>query len=173
MGLDQEYEMKELKERRKLQMRNKAVKKGIQRPSVVPTLPRYTCSPNTRDVQTPEHTVRERSCMKEEPRSSEQRCWSRCGRTNTESGPRDPRSGCPSGLVRDLARSPETPRHLRVRRVVPRLRPKRMNTMKRKRSMTRRRKSKNTSKEQKYKNIPYISLLPLTNFQIKSVVISR
>merc|ERR1712113_1348033 len=64
-----------------------------------------------------------------------------CGRTRTQNGPRDQRPGCPSGSVRDPARSPETPRLLRVRRP-PKLRlRKKRNTMRMRRNMTRRRKS--------------------------------
>merc|ERR1711976_417617 len=109
----------------------------------------------------------------EELRFSEQSGSNRCGRTSTESGPRDQRPDCPSGSVRDPARSLETPRLLRERKVVPRLRPRRRNMMRKKKNMTRRRKSKKTNIQQVYKNIPYISLLPLTNIQIKSVVIFR
>merc|ERR1719175_284527 len=173
--LDQEYEMKELKERQKLQMRNKAIKKGLdpeafcgahpprihmfskyerrtdtrtygerkkltQRPSVVLIPQGYTCSPSTRDEQTQGHTERGKSCTRVVLRSSEQSGSSPCGRTRTQNGPRDQRPGCPSGSVRDPARSPETPRPLRVRRP-PKLRlRKKRNTTRMRRNMTRRKK---------------------------------
>merc|ERR1712029_326696 len=140
--LDQEYEMKELKERQKLQMRNKAIKKGLDPEAFCGLIPQgYTCSPSTRDEQTQGHTERGKSCTKVVPRSSEQSGSSPCGRTRTQNGPRDQRPGCPSGSVRDPARSPETPRPLRVRRP-PKLRlRKKRNTMRMRRNMTRRRKS--------------------------------
>merc|ERR1711976_441255 len=164
MGLDQEYEMKELKERRKLQMRNKAVKKGIQRPSVVPTLPRYTCSPNTRDVQTPERTETVRSCMKVVLRFSEPSGWRPCGRRSWESGTRDLKPNCPSGAVSDLVRRREIQRLQRVRRRLLMMVVLRRN-MKRKRRITRRRKRNKSSMTDLIlliHNIPYISLLPIS-----------
>merc|ERR1711874_398302 len=44
--LAQDYELKELKERQKIQLRNKAIKKGLDpEPSLASTLPRSACSP--------------------------------------------------------------------------------------------------------------------------------
>merc|ERR1712233_33432 len=101
----------------------------------------YTCSPNTREEQTPEHTEKGKSCTRVVLRFSEQSGSSQCGRTRTPNGPRGQRPGCPSGSVRDPARSQETPRLLRVRRLLrPRLKKKR-NMTKMRRNMMRRKKS--------------------------------
>merc|ERR1719323_867124 len=96
--VDQDYELKELNERRKLQLRNKAIKKGlIPRLSVELILQPSTCSPSTRGGQTPGHTETGRSCTRGEPRSSELSGWRLSGKRSWESGTRDPRPSCPSG----------------------------------------------------------------------------
>merc|ERR1712178_199938 len=136
----------------------------IPRPSVVLTLPRYTCSPNTRDVQTPEHTETVRNCMKVVLRSSEQSGSSPCGRTNWESGTRDLKLSCPSGAVSVLARRREIQRLQRVRKRQVMMVVLRRN-MKRKRRITRRRKRNKSSMTDLIlliHNIPYISLLPIS-----------
>merc|ERR1719481_539239 len=120
-------------------MRNKAIKKGLTlRLSVVLIHQGYTCSPNTREEQIPEHTEKGKSCTRVVLRFSEQSGSSQCGRTRTPNGPRGQRPGCPSGSVRDPERSQETPRPLRVRRL-PRLRLR--NKTKMRRNMMRRKKS--------------------------------
>merc|ERR1712198_417267 len=115
--LDQEYEMKELKERQKLQMRNKAIKKGLDPEAFCGAHPPRIHMFSKYERRTDTRTYGERkSCTRVVLRSSEQSGSSPCGRTRTQNGPRDQRPGCPSGSVRDPARSPETPRLLRVKR---------------------------------------------------------
>merc|ERR1712029_10285 len=121
---------------------------GIPRLSVVLILQGYTCSPNTRGGQTQEHTEKERSCTREEPRFSGQNGWSPCGKTRTQNGPREQRPDFQSGSEKDPAK------RLEILRL----------PTKRRRSMTRKRRSK--LKLHKSENIPYISLLPLMKVKI-------
>merc|ERR1719273_1764794 len=131
--LDQDYEMKELQERQKLQMRNKAVKKGLDpeafcgaHPPTIHMFSKYERRTDTRTYVerkklyeggaevlraewleqmwkdkngewTKRSKIRLPKWFGERPRSSGPSGLSRCGRTRTESGPRGPRSGCPSG----------------------------------------------------------------------------
>merc|ERR1712029_358108 len=80
--LDQDYEMKELQERQKLQMRNKAIKKGLDPEAFCGAHPpRIHMFSKYRGGHTQEHTEKERSCTREELRFSGQNGWSPCGKT--------------------------------------------------------------------------------------------
>merc|ERR1712025_1037318 len=102
---------------------------------------------------------KERNCTREELRFSGQNGWSPCGKTRTQNGPREQRPDFQSGLEKDPAKRPETPRHPRERKVALK-----MLLKKRSMSMTRKRRSK--LKLHKSENIPYISLLPLMKVKI-------
>merc|ERR1712226_654484 len=84
--LDQDYEFKELAERQKLQLRNKAIKKGLDPESFTQKHPPpFTCSPSTSGGQTPGHTATARSCTKVALRLSALSGWSPCGRRSSQS----------------------------------------------------------------------------------------
>merc|ERR1719420_1104429 len=129
--------MKELQERQKLQMRNKAIRRVlILRLSVVLILQGYTCSPNTRGGQTQEHTEKERSCTREELRFSGQNGWSQCGKTRTQNGQREQRPDFQSGSEKDPVKRPEIQRLPRERKVALKMLLKKRNMTKKRRSMT-------------------------------------
>merc|ERR1739842_97009 len=88
---------------------------------------------------TPELTVTGRSCMKEVPRLSGQKCWSLAGRKSLPNGQRDQRQGCPNGLESVQAKRQEILKLLRVRKM---LRRKTMTKRKRRRRKRRKRRSK-------------------------------
>merc|ERR1711970_461663 len=67
---------------------------------------------------TPEHTVTGRSCMKEVPRLSGQKCWRLPGRKSLPNGQRDQRQGCPNGLESVQAKRQEILILLRVRKML-------------------------------------------------------
>merc|ERR1712223_90088 len=115
--LDQDYELKELAERQKLQLRNKAIKKGLDPESFTQKHPPpSTCSPSTRGGRTRGRTATARSCTRAAPRGSAPSGWSRCGRRSSPSSRSAPPRSCPSGSECDLARRLEIRRLLRVRR---------------------------------------------------------
>merc|ERR1711983_378266 len=135
--LDQDYEMKELQERQKLQMRNKAIKKGLD--------PEAFCGA---------HPPRIHMFSKYERRTE----------TRTQNGPREQRPDFQSGSEKDPAKRLEILRLPRERKVALKMLLKKRNMTKRRRSMTRKRRSK--LKLHKSENIPYISLLPLMKVKI-------
>merc|ERR1712107_635825 len=125
--------------------------------------PRIHMFSNSRGGQTQEHTEKERSCTREEPRFSGQNGWSPCGKTRTQNGPREQRPDFQSGSEKDPAKRLEILRLPRERKVALKMLMKR-NMTKRRRSITRKRRSK--LKLHKSENIPYISLLPLMKVKI-------
>merc|ERR1712083_22574 len=137
--LDQDYELKELAERQKLQQRNKAIKKGLDPESFTQKHPPPSgCSPSTRGGQTPGHTATARSCTRVAPRLSAQSGWSPCGRRSSQSSPSAQPRSCQSGSESAPAKRLEIRRRPRVRRRPLLRRPPRRNT-RRKRRITRRR----------------------------------
>merc|ERR1711874_69483 len=92
-----------------------------------------TCSPSMSAELTLEHTVTGRSCMKEVPRLSGQKCWSLAGRKSLPNGQRDQRQGCPNGLESVQAKRQEILILLRVKKML-----RRKTMMKRKRRGKRR-----------------------------------
>merc|ERR1739842_21103 len=110
-----------------------------QNPSPVPTPQPSTCSPSMSAELTPELTVTGRSCMKEVPRLSGQKCWSLAGRKSLPNGQRDQRQGCPNGLESVQAKRQEILKLLRVRKMLLR---KMLTKRKRRRRKRRKRRSK-------------------------------
>merc|ERR1711981_1472686 len=92
--LTQELDLKELKERQKAQLRQKALKKGLD----------------------PEPMMIGRSCTKVAGRSSEQSLLMLSGKRSMRNGPRGHPRNFPSGLVRGQARRLEMLRLLKVRK---------------------------------------------------------
>merc|ERR1712106_828966 len=138
--LDQDYEFKELAERQKLQLRNKAIKKGLDPESFTGAHPQpSTCSPSMSAELTPEPTETERSCTKEELRLSGLRCWRLAGRRSLVNGQRDQKQSFQNGSEFVQAKRQETQKHQRVKKMpqLKKLKPKK-NMMKRKRKKRRR-----------------------------------
>merc|ERR1711976_415663 len=138
--VDQDYELKELNERRKLQLRNKAIKKGLDPEAFCGSHPpKIHMFSNTKGGQTPVPTATERSSTKVEPKSFAPSGWNKCGRKSWENGTSVQRQSCPSGAAFVPARRRAIPRLQRVRKRLLMM-PLRRNMMKKRRSMMRRRK---------------------------------
>merc|ERR1711862_1090368 len=142
----QDYDLKELKERQKQQLRQKAMKKGLDPEALTGKYPpkirmysKYERRTDTRFMMT------ERSCTRVAGKLSELNILKLPGRRSTMNGARDHPRSFPSGLVRDPARRRESLRLLRERREkrLPQLRRRNMMKRRKKRSMMRR-KSKQT-----------------------------
>merc|ERR1712198_681698 len=117
------------------------------RPSPASTRPRSACSPSTRDAPTPVPTATARSCTKADGRSSGLKCWRPCGRRSTMTGPRDPRTACPSGSASAQARRLVTQRLPRARKrkwvvETPPLRKRKSMKRRRRRKKKRKKRSK-------------------------------
>merc|ERR1712241_225289 len=80
-SISQDYELRELKERQKVQLRQRAIKKGLDP-----------------EAFTGKHPPKIRMYSK-----SERRTWRTAGGTSTRSGTREPSQNCQSGLARDPA----------------------------------------------------------------------
>merc|ERR1712080_390816 len=94
----QDYDLKELKERQKQQLRQKAMKKGLDpEASLVNTHPRFACTPNTSVELTPVPMRTEGSFTKEAGKLSEQNTSKPSGRRNTMNGCSAARPSCPRG----------------------------------------------------------------------------
>merc|ERR1712108_135412 len=137
--LDQDYELKELAERQKLQQRNKAIKKGLDPESFTQKHPPQSgCSPSTRGGRTQEATATARSCTRVEPKSLGPSGWSQTGRRSSPSSRSVPPRNCQSGSESDQAKRPAIRRHPRVRRKLQLKRRLRRNTRKKRRKKRRR-----------------------------------
>merc|ERR1712029_1732 len=82
-------------------------------PSHKNILPPFTCSPSTKEGQTPEPTETGKSCTKVVPRSSEPKHSKQLGRRSLPNGQRDQRQSFPNGSEFAQAKKKETQRHLR------------------------------------------------------------
>merc|ERR1719239_1110815 len=115
--LDQDYELKELAERQKLQQRNKAIKKGLDPESFTqkhpPTIRMF--SKYERRTDTRSYGDRKK-LYGAAPRSSEPSGSSRPGRRSSPSSRSVPPRSCQSGSESDQAKRLEIRRHPRVRK---------------------------------------------------------
>merc|ERR1712107_682971 len=145
--LDQDYEFKELAERQKLQLRNKAIKKGLDPESFTQKHPPTIHMFSKYERRTDTRTYGDRKKLYEGGAEVIRAVGlSRCGRRSSPSSQSAPPRNCPSGSECDLARRPEIRRLLRVRRR-PRLRRlPRSSTRKRKRITRRRRRKRSKFK---------------------------
>merc|ERR1740128_1541615 len=139
--LAQDYELKELKERQKVQLRQKAMKKGLDPEALTGKHPPKIRMFSKYKRRTDTRTYGDRKKLYEggwEVVRAEmlEAMW----KDNTTTGPSAQKPVCPSGSARGQARRPETPRPPRARRRTPAARPLRRNMMKRKRKRRRRRK---------------------------------
>merc|ERR1712192_395748 len=123
--LDQDYEFKELAERQKLQLRNKAIKKGLDPESF-----------------TQKHPPTIHMFSKYERRSCAPSGWNRCGRRSSQSFQSVPPRSCQSVSESGQAKRLEIRRRPRVRRRLPLRRPQRRSTRKRRKTTRRRRRRK-------------------------------
>merc|ERR1711973_667715 len=138
--LTQELDLKELKERQKAQLRQKALKKGLDPEALVGKYP-----PMIRMYSKYERRTG-RSCTRVAGRSSVPSPWTPSGRRSTRSGPRGLPRSCPSGSERGLARRLAMPPPPRVRRMVARrLLPRRSTTRRKRRRRSTMRRSKSAS----------------------------
>merc|ERR1711982_319322 len=83
----QDYDLKELKERQKQQLRQKAMKKGLDPEALTGKYPpKSACTPNTSVEPTPGHTKTGESSMKVAGKWSDQNTCKPHGRRNTMNG---------------------------------------------------------------------------------------
>merc|ERR1719481_2323714 len=115
--LDQDYELKELAERQKLQQRNKAIKKGLdpesftgKHPPVIRMFSKYERRTDTRSYGD------RRSCMREELRSSVQKLLKLPGKRNLQNSRRGQLRDYLNGSEYDQAKRPETQKPLKAKR---------------------------------------------------------
>merc|ERR1719209_2598314 len=137
--LDQDYELKELAERRSCS-RGTRPSRRVSTPSPSPRstpLP-SGCSPSTRGGRTPEATATARSCTRAAPRSSEPSGSSRPGRRSSPNSRSVPPRSCQSGSESDQAKRLEIRRLPRVRKRLQLRRRLRRNTKKKRRKKRRR-----------------------------------
>merc|ERR1712210_259016 len=141
--VNQERDLQELKERQKAQLRQKALKKGLDPEAFVGKYPPMIRMYSKYERRTPEPMMIGRSCTKVAGRSSEQSLLMLSGKRSMRNGPRGHPRNFPSGLVRGQARRLEMLRLLKVRRMVVRKHLQMKSMMKkRKRKKKRRRKKK-------------------------------
>merc|ERR1711982_170573 len=117
--------LKELNERRKLQLRNKAIKKGLDPEAFCGAHPPRIHMFSKYERRTDTRTYGDRKKLYEGGAEIIRSEWLEAvGRRSSESGTRDPRPSCPSGAVSVLARRREIQRPPRARRrgLKPRLR---------------------------------------------------
>merc|ERR1712080_135163 len=138
--LDQDYELKELAERQKLQQRNKAIKKGLdpesftgKHPPVIRMFSKYERRTDTRSYGD-----------REELKSSAQRLWRLPGRRSWQSSRRGQLRDYQSGSVSGQARRLVIQRLLKAKR--EELVKKRKSSRRRKRRRKRRRRRRRRSK---------------------------
>merc|ERR1712153_127732 len=111
-------------------------------PSQEPTPQPSTCSPSMNAELTPELTETGRSCMKEVLRLSGQKCSNHAGRRSSVSGQRGQRPSFQNGLECAQAKSQETQRHQRVRKML-----QLKKTTKKKKKRRRRKKKRRRNKK--------------------------
>merc|ERR1712209_105275 len=104
-GQQQERDLQELKERQKAQLRQKALKKGLDPEALVGKYPPMIRMYSKYERRTDTRTYEDRkSCTRAAGRSSVPSPWTPSGRRSTRSGPRGLPRSCPSGSERGLAR---------------------------------------------------------------------
>merc|ERR1712123_457309 len=108
-------------------------------PSQKPTPQPSTCSPSMNAELTPELMGTGRSCMKEALRLSGQKCSNHAGRRSSVNGQRGQRPSFQNGLECAQAKSQETQRHQRVRKMLQ-LKKRLKKTTKKKKKRRRRKK---------------------------------
>merc|ERR1711862_111419 len=162
---DQGYELKELNERRKLQLRNKAIKKGLDPEAFCGAHPPRIHMFSKYERRTDTRTYGERKKLYEGGAEVLRAEWlESMWKDKNTNGPREQRPDFQSGSEKDPAKRLEILRLPRERKVALKMLLKKRNMTKRRRSMTRKRRSK--LKLHKSENIPYISLLPLMKVKI-------
>merc|ERR1712136_283055 len=145
--LTQELDLKELKERQKAQLRQKALKKGLDPEAFVGKYPPMIRMYSKYERRTDTRTYDDRKKLYEGGwKSSELNPLTPSGRRSTKNGPRDQQRNFPSGSVRDPARKLEMLKPQRVRKKVVRKPLQRRKTTKKKR----RRKKKRKRRKSKY-----------------------
>merc|ERR1712080_793409 len=147
MGLDQDYEFKELAERQKLQLRNKAIKKGLDPESFTGKHPPTIHMFSKYERRTDTRTYGDRKKLYEggaEVLRAE--CLRVVGRRSSQSSQSAPLVNFPNGSVSGPARRLVIPKLLRVKRkLLQRLRLRRSTMRKKKRRRRRKRRSNLTS----------------------------
>merc|ERR1712141_128784 len=148
----QDYDLKELKERQKQQLRQKAMKKGLDPEALTEsTHPRFACTPNMNAELTQEHTKTGESCMKAVGRSYTQNTSKNLGKKRWKIGRQGRNPNCQNGSESAQARNPENqnlPRMTKKEVKLPQLKLKRK---KRKKKRKKRRKKKRKKRKKKRK----------------------
>merc|ERR1711890_46094 len=134
------------KERQKMQLRNKAIKKGLDPEALTGAHPPKIRMDSKYERRTDTRTYGDRKKLYEGQYEVERaESLKQCGRRNTPNGPSDQRPACPSGLVRGLERRLEILRLQRVEMKLPRkLRRKFMMKKKKKRRRRKKRRKSNS-----------------------------
>merc|ERR1712106_742856 len=152
--LDQDYEFKELAERQKLQLRNKAIKKGLDPESFTGAHPATIHMFSKYERRTDTRTYGDRKKLL---RLSGQKCWNHAGRRSSVSGQRGQRPSFQNGLECAQAKSQETQRHQRVRKM--------LQLKKRLKKTTRKKKKRRRRKKKRRRNKKFLSLCLTTSIQ--------
>merc|ERR1712227_569700 len=131
-------------------------------PSHKNTLPPFTCSPSTKEGQSPEPMETGKSCTKVVLRSSEPKLSKQLGRRSLPNGQRDQRQSFPNGSESAQAKKKETQRHLKAKKKLKM--PPRKNMMKRRKRKRRRKKNKLLLQSiSRLKSKPLTSYIPKTS----------
>merc|ERR1711892_244468 len=126
-------------------------------PSQEPTPQPSTCSPSMNAELTPELTETGKSCMKEVLRLSGQKCLNHAGRRSLVSGQRGQRPSFQNGLECAQAKSQETQRHQRARKM--------LQLKKRLKKTTKKKKRRRRRKKRRRRNKKFLSLCLTTSIQ--------
>merc|ERR1740137_117505 len=138
--LDQDYEFKELAERQKLQLRNKAIKKGLDPESFTGAHPPTIHMFSKYERRTDTRTYGDRKKLyEEELKLSGQKCLKQHGKRSSMNGQSDQKPGFQNGLEFVQEKRKETQKHQRVRKMLLR-KPQRKKKIMMKRKKRRRRK---------------------------------
>ena len=141
--INQDYELTELKERQKVQLRQKAAKKGLDPEAFTGKYPPRIRMFSKYERRTDTRTYAGRESTREAGRWSGQKCWKRSTRRNWTNGTREPNldflSGSESALVKRpelqiLQRARKTRLRVQLPRKCTRRRRRRMKTMMRRKS---------------------------------------
>merc|ERR1712130_325340 len=139
--VDQDYELKELNERRKLQLRNKAIKKGLDPEAFCGSHPPKIHMFSKYERRTDTRTYGDRKKLYEGGADIIRAEWlETMWKESLENGTRGPRQSCPSGAAFVQERRRVIQRPPRVRKRLPMMLVVMRNMMKRRRNMMRRRK---------------------------------
>merc|ERR1712043_28637 len=111
----QDYDLKELKERQKQQLRQKAMKKGLDPEALTGKYhQRSACTPNMNAELTQEPTKTDESCTKAVGKLQELNISKLCGRRSILNGKRGQRPNCQNGSENAQARRPENQNLLKM-----------------------------------------------------------